>query len=314
MSVFAGDLFGDLDLQACCRSVRVSDYPHGLLEVLSAAPAGTWMYTGGLENHPDLVERMEPLGRLWGNTAACLRQVRNPLAVFEALSRHGLSAPRVAERCDNLPTDGTWLVKDRRSAGGSGVAVWRGNGPLAADVYFQEHIAGQPCGAVYLAAGGEAVFLGVTQQLLGAGPVADGRTAAAKDFRYAGSIGPLALEPEVLAGFHSLGRTLAAEFPLSGLFGVDVVVAGQTIWPVEINPRYTASVEILERGGHQSLLAWHAAACADRSLPASAIAAAAAAGATPAIVWGKRILFSRHDLEVGERTVAHLLTATCTTL
>ena len=126
MSVLAGDLFGDLDLQACCPSVRVSNYPHGLIDVLAAAPAGPWMYTGGLENHPQLIERMESLGRLWGNTADCLRRVRDPGAVFQALRRHGLNAPPVAENADDLPTDGSWLVKPRRSAGGIGVAPWRG--------------------------------------------------------------------------------------------------------------------------------------------------------------------------------------------
>lgn len=307
MSVLAGDLFGDLDLQACCPSVRVSNYPQGLSEVLAAAPAGPWMYTGALENYPQLIERMESLGQLWGNTADCLRRVRDPVAVFLALRRHGLAAPRIAEHADDLPTDGTWLVKHRRSAGGSGVAPWRGGASASPHVYFQQRVDGQPCSAVYVASAGQAVFLGATQQLLGGGsPNAD-------DFHYTGSVGPLSLEPALLKAFQDVGQALATEFPLSGLFGVDAVVADQIVWPVEVNPRYTASVEILERACRQSLLACHAAACVGQLPPAAPMDAQPGVRRSPKIVWGKRILFAHQDLEIGREAIEHFLSANADT-
>ena len=43
-----------------------------------------------------------------------------------------------------------------------------------------------------------------------------------------------------------MGAALADVFDLCGLFGVDGVVRGNRFWPVEINPRYTASMEVLE--------------------------------------------------------------------
>ncbi|HEX4145551.1 MAG TPA: ATP-grasp domain-containing protein [Pirellulales bacterium] len=291
MSVFAGDLFGDVDLQACCPSVRVSNYPQGLIDVLAAAPAGPWMYTGALENQPQLIERMASVAPLWGNTADCLRRVRDPVAIFQALRRHGLTVPRVAEQPDNLPNDGTWLVKSRRSAGGHGVAPWRGGASAAPHVYFQQRIEGEPCAAVFVAWAGQAVFLGATRQLLA------GNSPTTDDFRYVGSIGPLALEPALRDTFQSVGQALATEFPLSGLFGVDAVVADRAVWPVEVNPRYTASVEILERAGRRSLLACHAAACTGQSSLAVPVDAGRSGLET---VWGKRILFARQDLEIGQ--------------
>ena len=305
LSVFAGDLFGDLDLQACCPSVRVSDYPQGLVDVLNAAPPGPWMYTGALENHPQLIERMESVRPLWGNKADCLRRVRDPAVVFQALARQGLPAPCVAQRADNLPTDGSWLVKPRRSAGGFGVVSWRGGTSDAAHVYFQQRIDGQHYGAVYVASAGRAVFLGATRQLLGGDP------ATADDFRYAGCVGPLPLAPALIKAFQSVGQALATEFPLSGLFGVDAVVADRIVWPVEVNPRYTASIEILERGGRQSLLAWHAAACASQSLPSAPVGAARVGQPGGQIVWGKRIVYARRDLDIGPEAVAHFLSASC---
>ena len=43
-----------------------------------------------------------------------------------------------------------------------------------------------------------------------------------------------------------LGQVLAAGCGIRGLFGVDCVEENSVFWPVEINPRYTASVEVLE--------------------------------------------------------------------
>ena len=43
-----------------------------------------------------------------------------------------------------------------------------------------------------------------------------------------------------------LGLDLARGCGLRGLFGVDFVLSEGVPWPVEINPRYTASVEVLE--------------------------------------------------------------------
>ena len=58
-----------------------------------------------------------------------------------------------------------------------------------------------------------------------------------------------------------LGDFLAASYRLVGLFGVDFILSDGQPWPVEINPRYTASVEVLELALRRSLLAEHRRAC-----------------------------------------------------
>ena len=55
-------------------------------------------------------------------------------------------------------------------------------------------------------------------------------------------------------GFESLGDALASAFGLAGWFGVDYILRDEIPWPVEINPRYTASVEIHELATGRSLL------------------------------------------------------------
>src|SRR5262245_1733505 len=71
------DLFADADLAARCPVVRLDadGYPHNLLKEIRKSPTGPWMYTGGLENHPRLVDAISRERELWGNGAAVLNQV-----------------------------------------------------------------------------------------------------------------------------------------------------------------------------------------------------------------------------------------------
>lgn len=285
-----GDLFADADLQACCTAVAVTDYPDGLEQVASEAPPAAWMYTGGLENYPQLVERIARGRPLLGVGSAELQRVRDPRLVAAALQASGLPVPACQSTSSGLPADGSWLAKGRRSSGGGQVFAWRGQRRFSSGGdawYFQRRIDGQPCAALFVAACGRAVLLGVTEQLL-LGQQAD------RPYSYAGSIGPLRLTPELTGRFECLGNVLAADFQLTGLFGVDAVFAAGEVWPVEINPRYPASAEIVERATGASTVALHVAACREAMLPSC----------TPAIIsdgWhGKRILYSRCNAVVSE--------------
>ena len=59
------------------------------------------------------------------------------------------------------------------------------------------------------------------------------------------SLAPLAKPAR--ASIERLGNILAKHFELIGLFGVDFILDGDSVWTLEVNPRYTASVEIVER-------------------------------------------------------------------
>ncbi|MFM9196015.1 MAG: hypothetical protein ACKOWG_09790 [Planctomycetia bacterium] len=79
---YAADLFCDLDLQATARqAVQVSaGYPSSLASAAAGFPsAAPWCYTGALENHPDLVDRIAKTRPLAGNAGAILRRLREPV-------------------------------------------------------------------------------------------------------------------------------------------------------------------------------------------------------------------------------------------
>jgi predicted ATP-grasp superfamily ATP-dependent carboligase len=293
-----GDSFADLDLRACCPVTAVKDYPAELEQVAQAAPPGAWLYTGGLENHPDLVERIAGARPLLGVGAAELRQVRDPFRVAEALGREGLSVPECRADAADLPKDGSWLVKGCRSSGGSQVRLWQGEESVRfgrSQRYFQQWIDGESHSAVYVAADRQARLLGVTEQLL----AAENPSEAA--FRYAGSLGPLPLSLDRRRLFERIGNVLAREFNLTGLFGVDCIVAADSIWPVEVNPRYTASIEVLERACGLAAIEGHVAACRQGVLLAAEPIAVAGGW------FGKAVLYAECNLEVSPGVADEML-------
>ncbi len=337
----SADLFADSDLVACCRAIRVrtADYPDALQAVIATAPPRPWLYTGALENHADLVGRIAAQRPLWGNPPEVLRRVREPFAVATYLKRAGLPHAEVRRTNGDIPAGTHWLLKPIAGAGGRGVQEYSvlsthysardinsrddngsidddlgimpvlgaDNSPVAAtdalatmrgDYFLQQRIDGLSCSAVFVANGRRAALLGVTQQLVAVPEF------HAKPFHYCGSIGPLPVARETWQGIARLGDVLAEHFQLIGLFGIDGILRDDVFWPVEINPRYTASVEVLELISGIPFIALHRDACVSRTIPQSAPSVAGdwSRQRQPQRVLGKAILFAPAALRVSELT------------
>lgn len=278
------DLFGDVDLRAVCPTqvATRADYPERLPELLAAAPAAPILYTGALENHPRVLAALARTRPLWGNSADVVRAVRRPETVEDLLGQAGLPCPRVWRGPGPVPPElaGQWLVKPLHGAGGRGVVIWNGD-HLRGPVYFQEAIAGEACAAIFVASGVDAALVGVTRQLIGQ------PWLGASGFHYCGSVGPLSLSTDTRRALERMGSTLARGFGLRGLFGVDLILRDGVPLPVEINPRYTASVEVLELGLGLAALDLHRQGCAG-VLPAGPVARP-----SPWPAAGKAIVFAR---------------------
>lgn len=249
---YAIDQFADRDLAAICPAVKIRRYPHDLYSALSDAPRAAWIYTGGLENYPRLVDRMAEIRPLWGNAGKVLRRVRDPWLLAEAVRRAGLEMPATVRELSDRPSsirDEGWLLKPLRSSGGHKIEyAASGPQPRRPGFYYQEFIRGKVHGAVYLATSDGCNLLGVSRQIEISGT-----------FGYQGSIvAPGAWHPRVPALIR-LGQALQERFGLRGLFNVDFVSNEAGDWPLEVNPRYSASVELLERATGVSFLALHAA-------------------------------------------------------
>lgn len=286
------DLFADEDLRDCAEVLPVENFPAGLVEAVASVPKCLWMYTGALENHPDIIERISETRPLWGNGIRELQRVRDPFRLFEMLSTAGLQPLAVRTSDDPPPADGSWLLKPVRTAGGRRIRIWDANakqdGLLPEDCFFQQRATGQPISAVYIASPTGVELVGVTRQLIGEA------WTSAKPFAYCGSVGPIELGSELTNIVQETGEQIAQAAGLRGLFGCDFLYddATKTIALVEVNPRYTASVELFERATGVSLLTAHRAACETPGEEAITVA-----GTFPrSQVVGKAIWYTARDI------------------
>ena len=81
----AADLFADYDLRQQCQPYRIEDYPAQLLAISRELPDVPWMYTGGLENHPRLVDQISRQHQLMGNPGNVLQRWRITLTAGSTL-------------------------------------------------------------------------------------------------------------------------------------------------------------------------------------------------------------------------------------
>lgn len=272
--------------RACpVNKINSTHYPTGLIAAANHAPPGPWLYTGALENRPDIVSKINR--PLWGNPPDVLRRVRSPLLLAEALRRHGLACPHVAVARAQVDPALRYVVKPLRSAAGAHLRMFDSQAAfIPGRSYLQEWTAGDPCSATFVGdALGSAQLLGVTRQLIGE------PWLAAAPFQWCGNIGPLALDTRTSATLERVGQALVNEFTLRGLFGVDFILRDGVPWPVEVNPRYPASLEVLERATGQSFLTAHAEAF-------GAAATDAKERRPQGKVVAKAILFARQPLVV----------------
>jgi uncharacterized protein len=253
------DHFADEDLREIADVLPLAEYPDGLVEVVANSPPLPWIYTGALENRPALLEELAALRPLWGNPADVVCAVRDPFRLYDVLTRAGLPALAVREGHAPPTADGRWMVKPCRSSAGHGIHVWQAGAPDAGErgepCFFQQRAAGQPISGLFLSAADGTTLIGTSAQLIGL------EALSAGPFVYCGSIGPIDLSETVRRQIVRTGEVTASEFGLRGLFGIDFLLEQEVAWATEVNPRYTASVEIYEWVWGVPLLEWHCRAC-----------------------------------------------------
>ena len=252
----AADRFGDADLRVIAASYRP------LPAILEAAGdpfpelAGVpFLFTGGLENAPDFLERLAGSRPSAAASPAAVRAVRDLSRLAAEAARAGLRVPESHATPCGLPVDGSFLVKPRASVGGQSIARWHGGAEPARPSLWQRVHPGTPHGvSLVLADRQPPQLIGVCRSLrcLAA--------TATPGWAYAGSVTvpPPAWVDRIIA----LAGRLASQHGLRGAVGIDCIEeASGRVVVLEVNPRPTASMELHERAQGLCIASSHLAAC-----------------------------------------------------
>lgn len=299
--LLALDLFADLDQQALCPclapgwNLRGARGTAALLRVAARLRPRRVMFSGGMETHPRLLAVLERQAPILGNGAPAVRAVRDPARFFGFLGAAGLPHPRTwiggsAERAwhpeaRRLARAGRLLWKPRHGGGGLRIRIARTSRARAG--YFQERVHGIPGSVAFIGDGRRCRVLGCSRVLCGEAGL------GAAGFAYCGNLWgpPEEWIPAPARGILARAAALlTARFGLRGLNGIDFVLARDVPLLLEVNPRYTSSMELIEEGWGRSLFALHREACLRGRLPGPGVVPE---GGVRAQGWiGKGILYA----------------------
>jgi predicted ATP-grasp superfamily ATP-dependent carboligase len=265
-NVIALDYFGDRDEKELVENYSLSrDFNLGfsaenLLSVSRRLDFEALVYNSNLENHAEVVKRLAEGHTLIGNTPQTLRQVRHWPMLQTFCHESGIHFPSTLFIGDHQPKEGgRWLLKPIKSGGGHGIAFWSGEA-LSEEDFLQEYIDGQHCSASLVADGRNCVLIGITEQLIGQEEM--GR----RGFAWCGNILPLTVAAQetdsIIGAVEDIATKLTRRFGLRGVNGFDFILTsspqGQHIpYLVEVNPRYTGSMELMEWAYHLNIFNLH---------------------------------------------------------
>ncbi|HLD09981.1 MAG TPA: ATP-grasp domain-containing protein [Methylophilaceae bacterium] len=191
-------------------------------------------YGSGLENQPELLEKISRRFSLLGNSPEVVASMKDPRRFFPLLDALGVMYPEV--RFD-APGEGEgWLVK---SAGGSGGTYIRScDAQLAAGDYCQRKVEGRPVSILFLADGASAEIVGFNEQWLA--PTIE------MPFRYGGAVGNINLPECCAERMAQAARAVTAAAGLRGLNSMDFLLDGEDELALEVNPRLSATFDLYD--------------------------------------------------------------------
>ncbi len=254
---FCLDQFGDRDLMQF-TSVQKYNEISEISDYLNPSLPLPWIYTGGIENQLTWLNHFLEQHQnypLWGNRPSTLEKVRSPKWLSKRLSEwlsEFLTQDRIRypETHFSIPENylkKKYLLKPFKSGGGNNIRFFQpediahvSRATFFEDYYLQEYLKGELYSAQFISDARGAKLLGITQQLQGL------QELRAKEFQWCGNIGPITVSLSLTQALSKLANRLVQLAQLRGIFGIDFIMHEQNAYLLEVNPRYTGALELIE--------------------------------------------------------------------
>lgn len=237
--VLAVDAYADADTQVAATAsvqwaplagtVTLQDMP-ALFERLDRYQPDAVMIGSGFEAAPECYQALCERYPVYGNSPACVAQVKDPVWLKQCCDQLGLASPEVRI---SAPTQGEWMHKQRGQCGGTHVSRWDHQSLTSSDArsYWQAYQAGQPVGLLFVARTN-------TFQLIGVHALAQ----QSSGYAYAGAA---RLQDAALTqAAHALLKQLLPALGLVGINSIDAVWHAGRLHVLEVNPRLSASMRL----------------------------------------------------------------------
>ena len=266
-NILAWDDFIDADLVDVANASPLADF---LIEQTNPIPKSQGVplvLCGGMENRPDFLSRLLSQGLLCGVTNESLRQLRSLEAWKDWTYESGIGWPETIGplrtgtlsigtlsigtlRSSSVKDSGAWMLKPTGGAGGIHVRSYasldaidqtRALDPAIGPWYAQRHIAGTTIGVTYCSDRKETCIAGIARGI-------DARDLDAPlPFIYRGNLAPFRVTPDRFDAASRFGEIVARATGIRGLWQADFQIDSQDrLWLLEINPRWSASMELHE--------------------------------------------------------------------
>jgi predicted ATP-grasp superfamily ATP-dependent carboligase len=244
------DSFGDRDLKNVALWRR-RDKTAPLAEIVSGLDVDGAVFASGIENRPETILELEKNGvRALCSSFEAIRRCRDLEELEAFCQKSGISRPRTRfpSPDDDLSDFSGYaapLVKRIKSGAGNGIKEWVPGYKFRDGEYIQERVGGVPFSIVFLADGKDAVLCGSSRQLAGESALGAG------GFSWCGNIMPFEREKyqrDAIEGeLQRAAGEIASYFGLRGAASADFMYDRGRLWFLEINPRISASFELVEQ-------------------------------------------------------------------
>ncbi|MEI7853127.1 MAG: ATP-grasp domain-containing protein [Planctomycetota bacterium] len=285
------DLYADEDLAKNCPTTRITkSFPNEISDLIKTAPIAPILYTGGLENHPALLQLLSAERAILGVTGNTLTNLRNTYELYNLLKSKQINTPAIIISTKDLNKEISYLRKPKYRSGGLGIKPFDPSKQTMvedADFYYQEFIKGESRSAIFCFTESGFELLGVSIQSSGT------QSLHADDFLYSGNMGPVKPCSSELKDLQTIGEIISSNYRPLGLLGMDYILNDSKVYPLEINPRYTASMEVLELALGQNFITKHMQAFGFKTICENP------ARTEPSVI-GKAIYYAPHDVLIPE--------------
>jgi len=297
---FTIDYFGDADQKRICKNYSLKHEFKEELCIENLVKHAKELNKGKIdfthtvgscfENYPELVEELERKCIVLGNSAEVLRKVRDWGYFFKTVKSLGISAPeneianiKEVKKRKKITENKNFIVKPLRTGGGHNICSASELSSASFEknekVLLQEFIEGKAASGIIAASEEESIFLGATKQIIG---------TPFNKYKYTGNIAPLDEKKSVLKQMEDASLKIAEKFKLIGVNGIDFIVKNGEVFVIEVNPRITGAIEVVERAYKVNLIDIHIKACLN-TLPKLKII-------KPKMFYGKKIIFAEQNL------------------